>query len=202
MGLNLSKGDMYKFVNYIWNFIKGKCLYDCSYCYMKQINLNVNLLRLVEYEFNIDFGCGRFIFIGSFMDMFVEDILFEWIVRVLDYCYQNRNMLLFNVYLLQFKNFKRFLEFINYLIMECVVFCMIIEINCFYLEIMNKVLRIDEWVEVMEEIVRFGCFIMVMVEFLMQFDYEEMVFFIRRCSFKLVNIGRNFCRRIVLLEFI
>ena len=27
MGLNLSKGDMYKFVNYTWNPIKGKCLH-------------------------------------------------------------------------------------------------------------------------------------------------------------------------------
>ena len=35
MGLNLSNGNMYKFVNYTWNPIKGKCLHDCSYCYMK-----------------------------------------------------------------------------------------------------------------------------------------------------------------------
>lgn len=34
----------------------------------------------------------------------------------------------------------------------------------------------------------------------MQFDREEMVSFIRRCSPKLVNIGRNSCRRIVLPE--
>ena len=92
MGLNLSKGDMYKFVNYTWNPIKGKCLHDCSYCYMKQINPNANPPRLAEYELNTDLGCGRSIFIGSSTDMFAEDIPSEWIAIVLDYCYQNRNM--------------------------------------------------------------------------------------------------------------
>lgn len=66
MGLNLSKGDMYKFVNYTWNPIKGKCLHDCSYCYMKQINPNANPPRLAEYELNTDLGCGRSIFYWQF----------------------------------------------------------------------------------------------------------------------------------------
>ena len=66
MGLNLSKGDMYKFVNYTWNPIKGKCLHDCSYCYMKQINPNANPPRLAEYELNTDLGCGRGIFFWRF----------------------------------------------------------------------------------------------------------------------------------------
>jgi len=75
---------MYKFVNYTWNPIKGKCLHDCSYCYMKQINPNANPPRLAEYELNTDLGCGRSIFIGSSTDMFAEDIPSEWIARVLD----------------------------------------------------------------------------------------------------------------------
>ena len=192
MGLNLSKGDMYKFVNYTWNPIKGKCLHDCSYCYMKQINPNANPPRLAEYELNTDLGCGR--------AMFAEDIPSEWIARVLDYCYQNRNMLLPNAYLLQSKTPKRFLEFINHPIMERVIFCTTIETNRFYPEIMNKAPRIEERVEAMEEIARLGRPTMVTAEPLMQFDHEEMVSFIRRCSPKLVNIGRNSCRRIVLPE--
>lgn len=140
------------------------------------------------------------LFIGSSTDMFAEDIPSEWIARVLDYCYQNRNMLLPNAYLLQSKNPKRFLEFINHPIMERVVFCTTIETNRFYPEIMNKAPRIDERVEAMEEIARLGRPTMVTAEPLMQFDHEEMVSFIRRCSPKLVNIGRNSCRRIVLPE--
>ena len=200
MGLNLSKGDMYKFVNYTWNPIKGKCLHDCSYCYMKQINPNANPPRLAEYELNTDLGCGRSIFIGSSTDMFAEDIPSEWIARVLDYCYQNRNMLLPNAYLLQSKNPKRFLEFINHPIMERVVFCTTIETNRFYPEIMNKAPRIDERVEAMEEIARLGRPTMVTAEPLMQFDHEEMVSFIRRCSPKLVNIGKESKGRVKLPE--
>ena len=52
----------------------------------------------------------------------------------------------------------------------------------------------------MEEIARLGRPTMVTAEPLMQFDHDEMVSFIRRCSPKLVNIGRNSCRRIVLPE--
>ena len=200
MGLNLSKGDMYKFVNYTWNPIKGKCLHDCSYCYMKQINPNANPPRLAEYELNTDLGCGRSIFIGSSTDMFAEDIPSEWIARVLDYCYQNRNMLLPNAYLLQSKNPKRFLEFINHPIMERVVFCTTIETNRFYPEIMNKAPRIDERVEAMEEIARLGRPTMVTAEPLMQFDHEEVVSFIRRCSPKLVNIGKESKGRVKLPE--
>lgn len=86
--LNPRKGDMYKFVNYTWNPIKGKCLHDCSYCYMKQINPNFNPPRLAEYELNTDLGCGRSIFIGSSTDMFAKDIPSKWIDRVLDYCHR------------------------------------------------------------------------------------------------------------------
>lgn len=72
MSLNIRKGDMYKFIDFTWNPIKGKCLHDCSYCYMKQINPNANLPRLAEHELNTYLGYGRSIFIGSSTDMFAE----------------------------------------------------------------------------------------------------------------------------------
>lgn len=198
--LNPRKGDMYKFVGYTWNPIKGKCLHNCSYCYMKQINPNANPPRLAEYELNTDLGCGRSIFIGSSTDMFAEDIPSEWIARVLDYCHQNSNMLLPNAYLLQSKNPKRFLEFINHPIMERVIFCTTIETNRFYPEIMNKAPRIEERVEAMEEIARLGRSTMVTAEPLIQFDHEEMVSFIKRCNPKLVNIGKESKGRVKLPE--
>lgn len=198
--LNQRKGDMYKFINFTWNPIKGKCLHDCSYCYMKQINPDAKEPRLTEYEFNANLGYGRSIFIGSSTDMFAENIPSEWIARVLDYCYQNSNMLLPNTYLLQSKNPKRLLKFIKHPMMGRAVFCTTIETNRFYPEIMNKAPKIEERVEAMEEIARLGRSTMVTAEPLMQFDREEMVSFIRRCSPKLVNIGRNSCRKIVLPE--
>ena len=200
MGLNLRKGDMYKFIDFTWNPIKGKCLHDCSYCYMKQINPNANLPRLAEHELNTYLGYGRSIFIGSSTDMFAKDIPSEWIAKVLDYCHQNSNVLQPNVYLLQSKNPKRFLEFINHPLMKRVVFCTTIETNRFYPKIMNNAPKIEERVEAMEEIASLGRSTMVTAEPLMQFDHEEMATFIRRCKPKLVNIGRNSCRRTVLPE--
>lgn len=58
MGLNLSNGNMYKFVNYTWNPIKGKCLHDCSYCYMKTMPQYQHLI-LAENEFKTDLGNGN-----------------------------------------------------------------------------------------------------------------------------------------------
>lgn len=200
MSLNIRKGDMYKFVDYTWNPIKGKCLHDCSYCYMKQITPNANEPRLVESEFDTYLGYGRSIFIGSSTDMFAKNIPSEWITKILDYCYQNSNKENLNTYLLQSKNPKRFLEFINHPLMKRVVFCTTIETNRFYPEIMNNAPKVEERVEAMEEIARFERATIITAEPLMQFDHEEMVTFIRRCKPKLVNIGRNSCRNIVLPE--
>lgn len=62
--LNKRKGDMYKFIDFTWNPIKGKCLHDCSYCYMKQINPDAKEPRLTEYEFNTNLGYGRSILLA------------------------------------------------------------------------------------------------------------------------------------------
>lgn len=200
MGLNISKGDMYKFIDYTWNPIKGKCLHDCSYCYMKQISPYAKEPRLAEYELTTDLGNGKKIFIGSSTDMFAENIPSEWITRVLNYCFQNHNAEKPNTYLLQSKNPKRFLEFINHPIMKRVRFCTTIETNRFYPEIMNNAPKIEERVEAMEEIAKQGFPLLVTAEPLMQFDLEEMVALIKRCNPKWVNIGRNSCKSVVLLE--
>lgn len=199
--LKSTKGNMYKFVKYTWNPIKGKCLHDCSYCYMKQMNPNANPPRLAEYELTTDLESGSSIFIGSSTDMFADNIPSEWITRVLDYCYQkNNDAEKQNAFLLQSKNPKRLLEFINHPVMKRVVFCTTIETNRYYPGIMNNAPKIEERVEAMEEIARQGYSTMVTAEPLMQFDLDEMVSFIKRCNPKLVNIGRNSCRNIVLPE--
>ena len=102
--LNIRKGNMYDFIKYTWNPIKGKCLHDCSYCYMKQINPNATQPRIAEFEFETDLGKGNSIFIGSSTDMFAENIPSEWIVRVLDFCLQRNNPEKPNTFLLQSKN--------------------------------------------------------------------------------------------------
>ena len=64
MGLNKSKGQMYEWINFTWNTIKGACPHDCKYCFMKQWG-QLNPVRFDEKELNTDLGSGNFIFVGS-----------------------------------------------------------------------------------------------------------------------------------------
>jgi len=198
--LNVRKGNMYEFIKYTWNPIKGKCLHDCSYCYMRQINPNATQPRIAEFEFETSLGKGNSIFIGSSTDMFAEDIPSEWIVRVFDFCHQRNEPEKPNTFLLQSKNPKRFLEFIHHPLMDHVVFGTTIETNRFYPEIMNKAPKIEDRVEAMEKIANLGFRTMVTAEPLMQFDHSDMVSFIKRCQPRLVAIGRNTRRDIILPE--
>ena len=107
MALNKSSGNMYSFVNYTINFIKGVCKHNCLYCFMKKFPQKE--IRLDEKEFKTNLGLGNFIFVGSSTDMFADNIPKEWIIKVLNYCSEFDNK-----YLFQSKNPSRFLEFMDY----------------------------------------------------------------------------------------
>lgn len=110
MGLNKIKGNMYEFLDYTWNPIRGKCSHDCSYCSIKSFG-DPGELRLVEEELNIDLGEDKFIFVGSSIDMFADDVPEEWILKVISKCKEHKN----NKYLFQTKNPIRYKELNKYL---------------------------------------------------------------------------------------
>jgi protein gp37 len=105
--LRKSIGDMYKFVDYTWNPIKGKCIHNCSYCYMKRFPQP--LLHLDEKELKTDLGQDNKIFVGSSTDMFAKDVPDKWITQVLDYCNKFDN-----TYYFQSKNPERMACFDGY----------------------------------------------------------------------------------------
>ena len=198
--LHSSKGDMYEFINYTWNPVSGKCYHNCKYCYMKHINPNAGQLRLVIEAFEDNLGKGNKIFIGSSTDLFAEDVPSEWIKWVLRYCNYYYDPTKPNRFLLQSKNPKRFLEFINHPLMKHVKFCTTIETNRFYPDIMNNAPRIEERVEAMEKIAKLGFSTMVTEEPLMDFDIEDMISIIKKCNPEQVNIGRESIRKVPLPE--
>lgn len=104
--LNKQKGNMYPFVTHTWNIIKGKCPYDCEYCYMKVFPQKDLQFHCKEMLTNL--GKGNFIFVGSSCDMFADGIKKSWIKDILAKC-----RLYDNTYLFQTKNPERFLEFID-----------------------------------------------------------------------------------------
>lgn len=103
MTLNKSKGNMYGFVTHTWNPIKGKCVHDCSYCYMKRFKQKE--LRFDRKEIDDNLGENNFIFIGSSTDMFASDVCGIWIRQVLLKCMNHPK----NKYLFQTKNPPRLL---------------------------------------------------------------------------------------------
>ena len=48
--LNKQKGNMYGFVTHTWNTVKGRCKYDCRYCYMKRFPQKPKGYRVIEHE--------------------------------------------------------------------------------------------------------------------------------------------------------
>ena len=80
MGLNKQKGNMYDFVTHTWNVFKGKCEFDCSYCYMKRFPQKE--LRFDESELKTDLGSGNTIFVGSSCDMFAPSVSQKEILMV------------------------------------------------------------------------------------------------------------------------
>ena len=107
MSLNTSKGNMYGFVTHTWNTIKGKCVHDCDYCYMKRWRLND--VRFDEKELKTNLGEDNTIFVGSSNDIFSDAIEPEWIYKTINHCFKYPK----NTYLFQTKS-AMWLEYFNY----------------------------------------------------------------------------------------
>jgi len=181
MGLNISKGNMYEWVTHTWNAIKGKCPHDCSYCYMKLWG-ELNPSRLDEKEFKTDLGKRNFIFVGSSIDMFANDIPELWIDATLEHCRKYYA----NDYLFQSKNPARFFAF-GY--PENTVFCTTIESNRWYPEIMRNSPKPQDRAVAMNKLSGYKRY--VTIEPVLDFDMNDMVKLIKTCKPKQVNIGAD-----------
>ena len=194
MPLNKSNGNMYEFVTNTWNTIKGECYHDCSYCYMKRWG-KLNPAHFDEKELKTDLGNGNFIFVGSSCDMWAENIPDEWIRKTLKHMERFDNK-----YLLQTKNPKRILNYIDSCVIsdKCVI-CTTIESDSFFPEIMKNspqpMQRSISMQEISESIDTY-----VTIEPILDFNLEHMVTMIKRCNPKQVNIGVNTSFKISLPE--
>ena len=212
MNLNPAQGYMYEFITHTWNPISGKCPHDCSYCYMKQ-EKEQSQIHLKEDELKGSFNPNHFIFIGSGTDVFADDVPANWIKEVLDYCVNNTNSGLFEDFfseegktrfMLQTKNPKRIMEFINHPLLDPernqVVICTTLETNRFYPEIMNNAPHPEERAERMAKISDKGLPTYVTLEPIMDFDLDEFEELIKKCNPVQVNICYNTNFRVSLPE--
>lgn len=193
--LKPSTGNMYKFVTHTWNPIMGRCPHDCKYCYVlyKYSNEVADGIRLNEENFKDDFGSNKFIFVGSGIDLFANDIPDSWIKRVLDYCYRDNTDLFGtrNRFLFQSKNPSRMLDYITHPIFQNSVVCTTIETNRYNPSIMNHAPHVEERALAMNEIANRGIETYLTIEPIMDFDLDELVYLIKLCQPEQINIGAN-----------
>lgn len=182
MPLRESKGNMYEFITHTWNPIKGKCLHDCKYCYVK-IFKNLPNLYLNEKELKADLGKRNFIFVGSGTDMFAKNVPDDWIQQVLYTCGWNCE----NEYLFQSKNPARFLSGLTF--PKNCVYGTTIETNRDYK--LSKAPSVVEREKAMRALRNLGQRIMITVEPLCDFDLDEFSEMLIDLNPEWINIGAD-----------
>lgn len=198
--MNKSQGNMYDFVTHTANPIKGLCPHECSYCYMKDIFKRYGhdtTLRLDPNELKINYGSGKFIFLGTSTDMFAQPVESAWIKQVLDHCAKYDCK-----YLLQTKNPARFFEFLNHPLMQDknkVVLATTIETNR-DVSTISLAPSIDDRVNVMAQLSKQGYAVMVTMEPIMDFDHDAVINILKTIQAVQVNIGANTNRTVKLPE--
>jgi len=188
MGMNKSKGNMYPWVTHTWNAIRGTCLHDCEYCYIKhgrQLGWK-HEAKLIKHELRTQLGSGRFIFVGSSTDMWGSWIDADDILAVLKHCERFNNQ-----YLFQSKNPERFIAFTEWF-PERTTLCTTIETNR-----RNLVRDVSDapvpWkrIDAMKEMKSRGFTTTITIEPIMQFDLDLLIRDIKKVGPNWVSIGAD-----------
>ncbi|KKL13258.1 hypothetical protein LCGC14_2527550 [marine sediment metagenome] len=184
MMLKKQKGNMYEFVTHMWSPVRGKCSHDCSYCYMKKYGEQPPL-HVDEKELMTDLGEDNFIFVCYTCDLFAKDVPGEWILKVLEMLRIYRT----NRYLLQSKNPKRFLDFID----QCPdngLWGTTIETNR-DIYVYSKAPPYIERARALHLLHDLGHETMVTIEPILDFDVDELVELVLLANPTWVNIGAD-----------
>jgi hypothetical protein len=187
MPLNKATGNMYPFIDYTWNAIKGECPYQCTYCYVqrmfKRYGREQNVLHPDESELRTNLGQGHFIFICSGCDLFHPDVPDVWIRRVIDHTRKFANR-----YLWHTKNPQRFLNYTESFKGNDTL-CATIETNFHIPEKMGNAPSPEERANAMAIIG--DCQKMITVEPVMKFDLKKFSYMILCARPVQVNIGAD-----------
>ena len=190
MGMNKAKGNMYGFCTHTWNPIRGKCLHDCSYCYIKLggpmgWSHEAKLIeREVDLKTGTKLGKDNFIFVGSSTDMWGQWVRESDIFTVLAYCRRFDNR-----YLFQSKNPERFASFASFL-PERSWLCTTIETNRNMSDISTAPSAHARAIA-MARMKKAGYKTTLTIEPVMDFDLEPMINIVRSIQPDWVSIGAD-----------
>ena len=176
---------MYSFVDYTWNPVKGKCDYDCSYCYMKKWGNKQKPLYLDEKVLKKGHEPYNTIFVCSGCDLFHPGIPGEWIDKINEAIFAADKT---NGFILHTKNPKRIYEE-NREWPTRTVICVTVESNIPWPEI-SKAPQPFERIEYLRKISQ-PMIPMITIEPVMDFDVMTFSEMILSCKPYQVNIGAD-----------
>ncbi len=180
MGLNKQSGNMYPWVDYTWNPIRGKCPHECVYCYMKVFPQKE--MAFHEKALQDKFPCEKSIFVGSSFDIFAEAVPSEWIAETIRKCRNNENH-----YYFQTKNPKRIMEFYSCFPLDTTL-GFTIETNREYT--FSKAPTIQDRFEWIEELTE-DYPIFISIEPIMDFDLRKLIDSTTRINPVFVSLGAD-----------
>jgi len=111
MPLKRSVGNMYPWVTHTHCHLGGECQHHCVYCYVDSPRWGrpkryQGEIRLIDGEFNVDYGTGRTIFLEHMNDIFGPDVRDDMVHSIITHARKYPG----NTYVFQSKNPRRFLN--------------------------------------------------------------------------------------------
>lgn len=190
MPLKKSVGNMYPWVTHTHCHLGGECPHRCSYCYVNSFPFGrparyKGPLRLIEKEFEVNYGSGKTIFIENCNDLFAVDVLDEFKEKIISHC----KMWPDNTYVFQSKNPRLMARHYTFS-PENTVFGTTIESSLYYPEIMRQapmpVSRVRGMKMLPPKARKF-----VTIEPIMDFDIDILASWMDQIRPEFVNIGAD-----------
>jgi DNA repair photolyase len=177
--------NMYKFVDIRWNPVKGKCLFNCSYCYVGRWGTTQKPTHLDKKELYRNLGRGNFIFVCSGCDLFHPSVSWELIAKVFRSArdrYQDNN-----TYMWHTKNPGRALEIPIWQYPEKSVLCVTVETDIHMAQISAAPAPTDR----IKALKQFKGEKMITIEPIMDFNLDRFLQMILEAAPAQVNIGAD-----------
>jgi DNA repair photolyase len=188
MPLQKSKGNMYPWVTHTHCHLGGQCSHGCSYCYVDHFPFGrpkkyQGELRLIEKEFNENYGSGKTIFIENCNDLFAKEVPKPMINKIIMHCLGFPE----NTYVFQTKNPARYLT-MDALMPDNSLFGCTIESDHYYPLIMGDAPIPAKRFVAMKELAQRK---FITIEPILDFDVGVFVSWIKMIKPDFVNIGAD-----------
>lgn len=190
MGMRKSKGNMYSWATHTHSHLGGECPHQCSYCYVENPRFGrpekyKGELRLIEKEFDVNYGSGKTIFIENCNDMFADEVPESFILQIFQHCIEWPS----NTYVFQTKNPGRYFRYLLEIPRGSILGCTI-ETNREIFDV-SKAPAPEERAQAMCALKQQGFHVFITVEPILDFDVMELVEMIEAINPDFLNIGAD-----------